>query len=116
MTDEAGSSLFQFLANVAEVIDLTVVDDPVAALQIVHRLVAERREVENRQSPAAQANLNFMTRVLNDDRARVIRSTVGERLCGTLQNIRWNSRVMGHDTEDSAHFECRELTYRSYQR
>ena len=48
MTLELDAGPFEFLSKFAEVVDLAVEDDPVAADRILHRLVPERREVENR--------------------------------------------------------------------
>lgn len=45
MAYEALSRLLKFAANVAKVVDLAVVDDPVARLRIVHGLVRERRKI-----------------------------------------------------------------------
>ena len=48
MTLERDAGAFEFLPKFAEVVNLPVEDDPVAVDRILHRLVPERREVENR--------------------------------------------------------------------
>src|SRR5689334_5063725 len=50
---------FKFAADFAEVIDFAVVDNPVASLGILHRLVPQRRQVKDRQSAAPQADLSL---------------------------------------------------------
>ena len=53
MTFELDAGGFEFLAKFAEVVDLAVEDDPVAGDRILHGLMPERREIENRQSSVA---------------------------------------------------------------
>src|ERR1051326_2735850 len=49
VADETCAGSLKFVADFAEVIDFAVVDNPVASLGILHRLVSQGGEVKNRQ-------------------------------------------------------------------
>ncbi len=57
VADEACPGSLEFRANIAEVVELAVIDDPVAGFGVVHGLMSERREIENGEATIAQANL-----------------------------------------------------------
>ena len=95
---------FQSLANLAEVVDFAVVDDPVPGLGILHGLVAQRRQIEDGKAPAAQADFNRMgTAFLKYDRAVVVGSTVGKRQTSALQKFRSDLGIAREDADDAAH-------------
>ena len=58
VADKTCAGFLEFVPNVAEVVDLAVVDDPVAGFGIVHGLVSQRREIKNRQPAVAQADFH----------------------------------------------------------
>src|SRR3954451_1974498 len=103
MADETSAAGFEFLADFAEVVDLAVVNDPVARLGIVHGLMAERREVKNGEAPVAQTDLVALVRATEKDRARIVRATMSQRLRAALEHAGRDLRVPRRDTEDSAH-------------
>ena len=106
VADETCAGLFEFVADVAEVVDLAVVDDPVAGLGIMHGLVGQRGEIENRQAPVAQADFNWVRNgIAQKDRARIIGPAMRERLRATFENAVRDSRVARNDAKDSAHSE-----------
>src|SRR5258708_11427298 len=51
---EADAMGFQFRANFSKIVDLTVVDDPVPSITVLHRLVAGEREIEDGETPIAE--------------------------------------------------------------
>jgi hypothetical protein len=53
MANEGIAQFLEFDANVAEVVNLAVVHDPIATLGIVHGLVAKRGEVEDSETTVA---------------------------------------------------------------
>ena len=104
MADKTGTTSFEFVPDVAEVIDLAVVDDPIAGFGIVHGLVGQRGKIENRQSSVTQADLNGVRcRLAKKDRTRVIGSSMREGLRAAFKDTIGNSRVPRDEAEDSAH-------------
>src|ERR1051326_6389092 len=59
VADETCAGSFKFAVDFAEAIDFAVVDNPVASLGILHRLVPQGGEVKDRQSAAPQADLSL---------------------------------------------------------
>ncbi|GAC1516573.1 MAG: hypothetical protein NVS1B11_37660 [Terriglobales bacterium] len=82
---KSGTSTFQFLAHLAEVINLSVVDDPVPAFLVLHRLMTERRQIKNGEPPIAESDFQRLARIIvNNDRARIVGPAVSERASGSL--------------------------------
>src|SRR5260370_330837 len=107
MSLKSGTLALQFLANLAEVINLAVVDNPVSTLRVLHRLMTEGREVENRETPMAQADFyRLRDFIANGDAATVIGTPVGKRLGSALQKIWIHTRIFCEDTENTAHRVC----------
>ncbi len=66
--------------------------------------MAERREIKNREAPAAQADFNrTRNRVAQKNSARVIRPTMRQRLRTALDQAGRDARVLRNDAKDSAH-------------
>src|SRR5579864_1592952 len=59
VADQTCAGSFKFAAEFTEVIDLAVVDNPVASFGILHWLVPQRGEVENRQAAVPQTDLSL---------------------------------------------------------
>ena len=98
------SRLLELRANLAEVVDLSVVDDPVAGCGIVHGLMPLRRQVQDCEAPISQTDfIGFPRRVTQNDRAAVVRPTMREGSGGALQHLGRNTRMMRNDAKDSAH-------------
>src|SRR5438094_9367228 len=57
MAGKAYAFVFELRANLAKVVDLAVVDDPVSGRRVLHWLVAMRRQIENGEPPIAKSNL-----------------------------------------------------------
>jgi hypothetical protein len=90
--------------NVAEVIDLSVVNDPVAGFRIVHGLMPERRKIEDGEAPVSQADFNWFWRgVSYDHRAGVVGAAVREGRGGALEHVRGDLGIARDDAEDSTH-------------
>src|SRR5579864_2509085 len=53
MAAKRGALALQGFANLPEVVNLTVVGNPVSGLRIVHRLMTKGREIKNRESTIA---------------------------------------------------------------
>src|SRR3954468_6869110 len=102
MADETSSAGFEFLSNFAEVINLAVVDDPVASLGVVHRLMAERREIKNGETAVAETDLRRQVPVAKKDCAGIVRASMSERLRAALEQAGWDLRVPRRDTKNSA--------------
>jgi hypothetical protein len=61
-----------------KIVDFAGVDDPVAGFGILHGLMAKRREIEDSQPPAAQADFHAGRGFgLQDDGPRIVRAAVG---------------------------------------
>src|SRR5581483_679955 len=104
MTDESRPHSFKLSTDVTEVVDLSVVDNPVAAGRIVHRLMAEWREIENRETAIAKSDFRSdIPGITDQDGTGIIRSSMRERACALFQNPLWDTRIVAHDTENSAH-------------
>jgi len=93
----------EFLANFTKVVNLSVVNNPVAGDRVVHGLMAKRREVENGEAAVAQADFDTFWQVAQNDGAAIVGAAVGKRLSGALQNIFWDVRSLRGDAEYSAH-------------
>src|SRR4029077_883110 len=94
VTDEISASLLKFFSNVTKVVNLPVVYDPVAALGIVHRLMCQRRKIQNRQTPVPKSDLNRLGNgIAQQNRSRIIRAAMRERLRTTFQYTVRNSGV-----------------------
>ena len=104
MTHEERTEFLELAPNIAEVVNLTVVDDPVAGLRIVHRLVTQRREIENSEPAVSKSDFEARAnRILDQDGSGIIRAAMRKGLRAPFQHSLRNSRVMGSDAEDSAH-------------
>lgn len=101
MTDEALPGLLEFAAYVAKVVNLAVVDDPIARLRVMHRLMCQRRKIQNREPAVAQAD--FGRAIAQQNRARIVRPAMGEGVGSALENAVGNAPVSCNDTEYSAH-------------
>src|ERR1039458_2227274 len=89
MTFELDGGGFEFLPQFAEVVDLAVKNDPVAGDRILHGLMPEQREIENRQSPVTQANLQWLRLgIFQQHGTRIIGSPMRKRTGGMFQNRR----------------------------
>ena len=64
---EADPFCFQFSANFAKVINLAVVDNPIARSGILHRLMAKHGKIKNRQTTIAQANFQRLWQAFTDN-------------------------------------------------
>ncbi len=104
LADKAHAFALQSRPEFAKVVDFAVVDDPVAGFRILHGLMAQRREIENRQAAAAQSNFEARRGVgLNDDCPAVVRPAMRQRIRGLLQEFRRNGAVTRQNAEDAAH-------------
>ena len=78
---------FEFGAQLLEIVDLAVVSDDKAAIGGNHRLMAGRREIDNRQTPMGQCDARFS--IAPDP--LIIRTAIGEavrhRHCVPLELI-----------------------------
>src|SRR5271170_7524270 len=105
MADELCTSLLKLEANVAEVIDFSVVGDPVAGFWVVHWLMAQRRRIEDGEAAVSQADFDwFRCGVAHDHRAGVVRAAMREGRGAALQHVRGDLGVARDDTEDSTHW------------
>jgi len=78
MTFEVGTEGAEFVPEFTEVINLTVENEPVTGCRVLHGLVPEGREINDRQPGVSETKLKAKTRaILDDDCASVIRATVG---------------------------------------
>src|SRR5579862_7891370 len=110
VADKNCASPFQLRTNFKKVVDLAVVDNPVAAFRIVHGLMAERREIENRKTPASESNFNRAgNRVAQQDGPRIVRPTMRKRVGTALQNSLGDMCITPDDAKDSTHSECSTL-------
>src|SRR5271169_3637060 len=106
MTFELDAGGFEFLTKIAEVVDLAVVDDPVAGDRILHGLVPKRRKVENRQSPVTQADLQWLRfGIFQQHGTGIIWSSVRERAGGLFQNFRRDLGLRRQYANDAAHLK-----------
>src|SRR5581483_10951384 len=97
---EANALAFKLLADLAEVVDLAVMDDPITGLGVLHRLVAQRREVEYGETPVSEADFR---RAADDYYARIIRATMRERSGCALEYLGRDSPTLHRDANDSTH-------------
>lgn len=105
VADECTSATFEFLAHIAEVVNLTVVDDPVSSVGIVHRLVSERRQIKNGQASVPQAHFNPAFLILERDSAGVVGAAMGKRLGASFDEALLDPGVPRDNSENSAHLE-----------
>src|SRR5208337_180706 len=106
MTLELDAGGFELLPKFAEVVNLAVEDDPVAGDRILHGLMPERRKVENRQSPVAQADFQRLRMgFFQQHGTGIIGSPVRERTRGLFQNSRRDLGVTRQDANDAAHLK-----------
>ena len=104
VTAEVQPLALQLGANFAKVVDLSVVDDPVAGCRIVHGLMPLRRQIQDCKAAIPQADFDgFLRGIVQNDGAAVVRSTVGEGLRRALQQFSGHARIKANDAEDSAH-------------
>src|SRR3954468_4058738 len=104
MTLKPCSVPLQSLANLAEVVDLTIEDDPVPRLRIVHGLMTEGREIENGQAAVAQSNLDGLGDVVTqDDSARIVGAAMSQGKRRSLEYLRIDSALGRNNPDDSAH-------------
>src|SRR5581483_9366864 len=105
VASEVCSCQFQLGANFAEVINLSVVDDPITSFRIVHWLMAERRDIENGEPPVSEAHMDAVADVflVQQDRAGIIRAAVRQGLSGALKQAGRNFRRLRCYTYDSTH-------------
>src|SRR2546423_885601 len=87
--------------NVAEVVNLSVVDNPVAGLGIEHGLVPERRQVQNGQAPATKADFGWArNRLAQEDRARIVGPAMREGVRSAIEQAFGDLSVPGDNAED----------------
>jgi hypothetical protein len=98
---ESDAAFLELSPNLSKVVNFSVVDDPVAGLRIVHRLMPKSRKVEDREPAVSQSDLVFG--ITNNNRARIIRASVSKRLCAALEQSLRDTRTTRGDTEDSTH-------------
>src|ERR1700688_77924 len=104
MTAEVDSLALQFRANLAEVVNLAVVDDPIAGGRIIHGLMAKRRQIENCETAIPESYFDvFPGGIAQNDCAAVVRSAVGEGFGGAFQHGGGHTRIMANDADNSAH-------------
>jgi hypothetical protein len=71
---------------------------------MVHGLMAEWRKVKDGEPPVAQAYFERLGALrAQDDRTRIIGSTVGKRSGGTSQDFKVERRAARDDSNDTAH-------------
>src|SRR5262245_31872244 len=76
---EANAFGLELLTDFGEVINLAVVNDPITAFGVLHRLMTERREINNGKPTIAETDLDrFRPGVSNSDGTRVVRSAVSQ--------------------------------------
>src|SRR5581483_6200904 len=103
-TAEANALAFKLLADLAEVVDLAVMDDPITGLGVLHRLVAQRREVEYGETAVSKTDFARSRQITaNDYYARIIRTTMRERSGCALEYLGRDSPILHRDANDSAH-------------
>jgi hypothetical protein len=104
MTSKLAARSFELRPKFAEVVDLSVEDDPVAGLLVLHGLMAEGRKIEYGEASVAESELQRFRRSLpNDDRAGIVRTTVGNRTGGVLQIFRSKLGITRQDSDDATH-------------
>jgi hypothetical protein len=111
VADEACPESGKLFANIAKVVDLAVIDNPVAGFSVLHRLMSEGGQIKDRETPVAQTNLNRIGHCVADYyRARVVRPAVGQRLSAPLEHTTRDLRIPRDNAKNSAHSVSR-LTY-----
>ena len=70
----------ELLSQLAVVVDLAVVRDPVAPVAVLHGLRAAFRRVDDRQPPMSQGRMRPAAARAEGARALAVRPAVGERL------------------------------------
>ena len=101
VTLEPNARRFELSAQLPEVIDFSVIDDPIASHRVLHRLVAKRREIDDRQSAMAKADLQ--RRRLQHDRAGIVRPPVRQRTRGSIETRQSDLVTARHDANNAAH-------------
>ena len=91
-------------AQLAEVINLSVKDDPVAARWIAHRLVAERREIDDGEARVRKADLTISVKArFNDYRAGIVGTAMGKRAGSIFEDAARNASVLRDNPKDPTH-------------
>jgi hypothetical protein len=97
LADELHATRFEAGAQLGVVVDLAVVDDRVAAVLGDHRLMAERRQVDDGQPALGEAErpVGHLTRIVG--------AAMRERIAHPRQPIRIAILMRPEDADDSAH-------------
>ncbi len=85
---QINSLAFKLCANLAKVVNLAVVYDPIAAGRIVHGLMPARRQIENCEAAISQPNFDCMRlQAAQNDGAAVVWSAMSQGSSGPLENL-----------------------------
>jgi hypothetical protein len=85
---KAHTLAFEFRAHLAEVVHLTVVDDPVPDGWILHGLMAEQGHIQDGETTASKPQFEWLRmRFPQNRRAVIVRSPVRKRLRGPFQQF-----------------------------
>src|ERR1700680_558683 len=108
---------FQFGANLAEIVNLAVVDDPVPGITVLHRLVSPGREIEDGETPVAEKDGGGLRTALTYQVPSGIVRTPMRQRCQSLQQAFFPNLVWGtNGSQDATHdsppyfFECSAST------
>ena len=101
MTFELGAGGFECFAEFAEVVNLAVEDDPIARDWIVHRLVPERRKVNDGEASVGEPDL--LVSHVEENGAGIVGAAMGETALRFRKKVGGQGRSAGHDTKNSTH-------------
>jgi hypothetical protein len=103
MTFELDAAALKLLPKFAEVVNLAIEDDPVAGDWIMHGLVPERREIDDRETGVSKPSLARFRCEINDRGTRIVGSTMLKAVNRLPQNLAELTFGTGGNTEDSTH-------------
>jgi len=103
---------FEFAAEFTKVVDLAVEDDPVPGRQVLHRLVAQRREVDDGKPSVSETELAISARTgLYDDGSGIVGAAVREGARSIFEDAVGNTFILGKNSEDATHDALLEGLY-----